>query len=172
MVQKVIAELKGNTGAWTAKLRNLQSAAVPGNDPRWRQLDLDACAERRKQRLQFVRETYPVIVYTKHDVLGGSHYSYTEMVSDAQYKDRIIRPGGEMLSLEITAEGNIIEKSLVKAPQNGTLRDPDVSFDGKKIVFSMRNDMQKDDYHLYDYDVATGKVRQLTFGLGFADVEP
>jgi len=172
MVQKVIDELEGDTEAWKTRLTNLQSAKIPGNDPRWRELYLDACKERRKQRLQFIRETYPAIVYTKHDILGGSHYSYTEMVSDAQYKDRIIRNGASMHSLEITPDGEIIDKLLVRAPENGTLRDPDVSFDGKKIIFSMRNDLENDDYKLYDYCVETGTVRQLTFGLGFADVEP
>jgi hypothetical protein len=172
MVQKVIAELKNDTEVWNTRLKNMQSAGFPGNDPRWREFYFAVCQERRKQRLQIVRETYPVIVYTKHDILGGSHYSYTEMPSDAQFKDRLIKSGGEIISLRISPFGEVSERVLVTAPKNGTLRDPDVSFDGKKIVFSMRNDMENDDYHLYDYNVATGKVRQLTFGLGFADVEP
>jgi hypothetical protein len=172
MVQKVLSELEDKAEIRSLKLKELQSANVPGNDPRWRELYYDVCSERRNQRLQFVRKIYPVIVYTKHDVLGGSHYSYTEMPSDAQFRDRHIRSGGEILSLQIRPGGNIIEKVLVTAPKNGTLRDPDVSFDGKKIAFSMRNDLHADDYHLYDYDVETGKVRQLTFGLGFADIEP
>ena len=172
MVQKVLAEIEGKTDIRSLILKKLQSANIPGNNPRWRTLYYDACNERRKQRLRFVQQIYPVIVYTKHDVLGGSHYSYTEMPSDAQYRDRLIQSGGSMHSLEITPDGVMIDKLLVKAPENGTLRDPDVSFDGKKIVFSMRNDMHNDDYHLYDYDVETGTVRQLTFGLGFADIEP
>jgi hypothetical protein len=36
----------------------------------------------------------------------------------------------------------------------------------------MRDSAYEDDFHLYEMDVATGEVRQLTFGLGFADVEP
>jgi len=172
MVQKVIAELGNNTETWNSRLQNLQSASIPGNDPQWRQLYFDACTERRKERLLFIRQTYPTIVYTKHDVHGASHYSYTEMPTDAQVRDRLIHRGGAMYSLEITPTGEISEKVLVAAPPNGTLRDPDVSFDGTRIVFSMRNDMDNDDYHLYDFDVDTGNIRQLTFGLGFADIEP
>jgi len=172
MVQKVLAELTGIEESWKIRLTNLQSANVPGNDPRWRELYYDVCNERRKQRLQFVQQTYPVIVYTKHDIFGGSHYSYTENVSDAQYQDRVPQTGGALHSLEITPDGEIIDKLLIKAPENGILRDPDVSFDGKKILFSMRNSMAQDDYKLYDYCVETGAVRQLTFGLGFADIEP
>ena len=172
MIEKVIAELEGDAETWNTRLQNLTSEGYTGNDPRWRRLYVDACQERRNQRLKIVRDAYPLLVYAKHDVLGGSHYAYTEMPTDAQYKDRIIRPGGEILSLEISPNGEITEKVLVQSPPNGTLRDPDVSFDGKKIVFSMRTDLEKDDYHLYDYSVETGVVRQLTFGLGFADVEP
>ena len=172
MIQKAIAEVENKKEAWNTKLQELQSANIAGDDPRWKQLYVEICTERRKQRLQIVSQVYPVIVYSKHDIHGGSHYSYTEFPSDAQFRDRIIGSGGEILSLQVTPEGKIIEKTLVTAPENGTLRDPDVSFDGKKIVFSMRSDMNNDDYHLYDYDLATGTVRQLTFGLGFADIEP
>ena len=172
MVQKVLAELGETAETGKIRLTNLQSANVPGNDPRWRELYYDMCNERRKQRLQFVQQTYPGIVYVKHDILGGSHYSYTENVSDAQYPDRVIQSGGSLHSLEITPNGEIIDKLLIKASENGVIRDPDVSFDGKRIVFSMRNSMNDDDYKLYDYCVETGTIRQLTFGLGFADIEP
>jgi hypothetical protein len=172
MIQKVIAEIERKTDDWNARLGNLQSAGIPGNDPRWRQLYLDVCTERRTQRLKIVSQVYPTIVYAKHDILGGSHYSYTEMPTDAQYKDRIMLPGGSLHSLHIDPDGTMTDKVLFTAPPNGTLRDPDVSYDGTKIVFSMRKDMEQDDYHLYDYCVSTGTVRQLTFGLGFADVEP
>ncbi|MDR0871439.1 MAG: hypothetical protein LBN39_11670 [Planctomycetaceae bacterium] len=174
LLQKVLTELKdgGTNSGITARLNELQTQNVHGSDPRWRQLYWDACAERRKIRLQFVRKHYPVIVYTKHDILGGSHYSYTESPTDAQFRDRLIAPGASLISLSIGEDGTLSEKVLVKAPERGTLRDPDVSFDGKTIAFSMRNDVNTDDYHLYDYDTETGKVRQLTFGNGFADIEP
>ena len=172
MVQKVIDELEGNTEALKAFLKDFQTANLPGNDPRWKTLYLNAASDRRKQRLQFIRQTYPAVVYTKHDILGGSHYSYTENVTDAQFQDRVMKSGASLHSLEITPEGEIIDKLLVKAPENGILRDPDVAFDGKKIVFSMRKSMDNDDYKIYDYCVETGTVRQLTFGLGFADIEP
>ncbi|MDR0521293.1 MAG: hypothetical protein LBH00_05515 [Planctomycetaceae bacterium] len=172
MLRKVLDELGSHAGTFTAKLKELQEQNVPANDPQWKKLYFDACTERRKQRLQIVRQTCPVIVYAKHDILGGSHYSYTESPSDAQYRDRKILPGGQIVSLTVNEDGTLTEKVLAEAPKNGTLRDPDVSFDGKTVVFSMRNDIDKDDYHLYDYHIETGNVRQLTFGSGFADIEP
>jgi len=54
---------------------------------------------------------------------------------------------------------------------NGLICDPEVSFDGKKILFAWKKDDRKDDFHLYEMDYKTGKVRQITRGLGFADYE-
>ncbi|GHT10277.1 hypothetical protein FACS1894170_02100 [Planctomycetales bacterium] len=171
-VQKVLTELGDNAAALQERLQTLQRNNVPQDDVHWQQLYFDACQERRKQRLEIVRQKYPVIVYAKHQVLGGSHYSYTEAPSDAQQPEQRDMLGGQLRQLTIKDDGTVDDTLLYQAPEGGTLRDPDVSFDGKKIVFSMRTSYDKDDYHLYDYDVATGKVRQLTFGLGFADVEP
>ncbi|MDR2439429.1 MAG: hypothetical protein LBE12_08695 [Planctomycetaceae bacterium] len=172
MIEKVLTELEDNTPSFREELKKLQDAKISGNHPVWKELYLKACTERRRKRLQIVREQYPVIVYAKHQVLGGSHYAYTEAPSDAQFPERRDMLGGKILSLQIQPDGTVIEHLLADAPQGGTLRDPAVSFDGRKIVFSMRNNYETDDYHLYDYDVETKKIRQLTFGLGFADVEP
>ena len=54
---------------------------------------------------------------------------------------------------------------------DGVLRDPDVSYDGRRVLFAWKKSLDEDDYHLYEFDVATGRVRQLTSGLGFADYE-
>ncbi|NQU22963.1 MAG: hypothetical protein HQ567_16930, partial [Candidatus Nealsonbacteria bacterium] len=45
------------------------------------------------------------------------------------------------------------------------------SYDGKRILFSWKKSATEDDYHLYEMDARTRKVRQLTSGLGFADYE-
>ncbi|MDR3181992.1 MAG: hypothetical protein LBT89_03580 [Planctomycetaceae bacterium] len=171
-VPKVLAELGEKAKPFQERLTALEKENVPQDDDRRQQLYFDACTERRKQRLQFVRQTYPAIVYAKHQVLGGSHYSYTEAPSDAQRPEQRDMLGGKLLSLSIKEDGTVSEKILVDAPQGGTLRDPSVSFDGKKIVFSMRKSYTEDDYHLYDYNIADGAIRQLTFGTGFADIEP
>ena len=122
------------------------------------------------QPLHHLKEKFPKIVFTKHFDLGGSHYAYTEAVSDG-VAERNYRPGSALCLLELGGDGDYHERTLLADP-TGVIRDPDVSFDGKKIVFAWKKSDREDDYHLYDYDVATGAVRQLTFGLGYADYEP
>ena len=46
-----------------------------------------------------------------------------------------------------------------------------VNRDGGQILFAWKKSDRKDDYHLYQWDVAAGSCRQLTFGLGLADYE-
>ena len=53
----------------------------------------------------------------------------------------------------------------------GMIRDPDVSYDGKRVLFSWRKSEFDDDYHLYEMSLEDGEVRQLTSGERVADYE-
>ena len=55
--------------------------------------------------------------------------------------------------------------------KEGAIRDPDISWDGKRILFSWKKSPDQDDYHLYEMDLATKQIRQLTHELGVADYE-
>ena len=114
------------------------------------------------------------VVFTKHHNQAGSHYAYTEKLSDHMFVDRWrdagFVPGGGLYLLEIGDDLKIKTTALLE-DAGGVIRDPDVSWDGKRILFAWKKSHRKDDYHLYEMDVASRKIRQLTFGLGFADYE-
>ncbi|MBR0226355.1 MAG: hypothetical protein IJL92_09880 [Thermoguttaceae bacterium] len=158
---------------FAARLAALVDAKTHANDPKWRALYYDACQVRRKLRLADAIELAPRFVYTKHYVLGASHYAYTEDVSDEAYKDFSAnrQPGGQLCLATFAEDGSIRHEVLLETP-DGTIRDPEVSWDGREIVFSMRRSFTEDDFHLYVYNLETRETRQLTFGLGVADVEP
>jgi hypothetical protein len=59
---------------------------------------------------------------------------------------------------------------LVDAPE-GVARDPDVRFDGERILFSMRRN-KADDYHVYEMNPDGSDLRQLTFGKELTDIDP
>lgn len=61
-------------------------------------------------------------------------------------------------------------RTLIDVPE-GIVRDPDVRYDGRRIIFSMRRN-KADDYHLYEIDPDGRGLRQLTFGSELSDVEP
>jgi hypothetical protein len=117
------------------------------------------------------------IVFTKHFDMGGSHYAYTDAVSNedtinpsGRVKEFNFKGGSSLCLLEIAKDYTIKETTLLD-DRDGVFRDPDVSFDGKRILFSWKKSARGDDYHLYEMDAATRKVRQLTSGLGLADYE-
>ena len=61
-------------------------------------------------------------------------------------------------------------RTLLAMPE-GIVRDPDISFDGRKILFAMRRD-RKDDYHVYEINADGTDLKQLTYGSGTSDIDP
>ena len=132
------------------------------------------CSARRTARLKPVVSGMPRIVYARHFVMGGSHYAYTEAVSDAQ-AERNFGAGGQLCLAEATPDG-LWNETVLLDTKEGIIRDVDVDYDGKKIMFSWKKSDREDDYHLYECTLdATGKkigeMRQLTEGIGVADYE-
>jgi hypothetical protein len=148
--------------------------AAPGSDPRWEKLYSAACEKRRVQRLAALAKRARQIVFTKRYFLSGVvHYAWTEHLTDEQYRERnpVYRMGASLNLLTVGEGGEVKVETLLDCPA-GIIRDPNVSYDGKRILFAMRQNDTKDDYHLYVMELATRSVRQLTFGLGVSDIEP
>ena len=140
-------------------------------DPRWMDLYLLACHERRQQRLGSHVHKFPRIIFTRHHDIGGQHYAYTEDVSDSPYNDNNPFPhSGQLCLLEM--DGLYGRERILLDEPDGLIRDPDVSYDGRRVLFARRSSMTDDDYHLYEMDMTDEAVRQLTFGDGVADIEP
>lgn len=125
-------------------------------------------------------EEYTTFVFMRNKQLGGSHYAYTEALSDEMINTKApdgveynFNPGSEMVLLELSKNGSTItrKETVLLESTTGVLRDPDVSEDGTRVLFSWKKD-SADDYHLYEYDLKTEKTTQITFGSGIADIEP
>ncbi|MHC4505237.1 MAG: HzsA-related protein, partial [Planctomycetota bacterium] len=136
-----------------------------------------ASTEERARLLGPYRDRIKRIVFTKHFDMGGSHYAYTDAVSNedtlnptGRVKEFNYRGGSSLCLLEIGEDYTCRETVLLRE-KDGVFRDPDVSYDGKRILFSLKKSARGDDYHLYDMNVETRKVRQLTSDRGIADYE-
>ncbi len=167
-VLAMAGELAGAAAAWRGELARLDQAGVPAGDPRWEALYLRACVDRRATRLRNLLQKAPRIIFTKHFDLGGSHYAYTEGQSDAQ-AERHFQPGSSLCLLVL--DGVFGSTRTLLCDRGGVIRDPDVSHDARRVLFAWKKSLNEDDYHLYEMKLADGSVRQLTFGLGFADYE-
>jgi len=147
---------------------DLQKTSSTTEAKAWFDLYEKVCEARRLERLKPLQARWPRLVFTRHFNLGGSHYAYTEAQSDAQDERNFV--AGSALCLFDTAGARGKVEVLLESPQ-GVIRDPDVSFDGKRILFSWKKSDREDDYHLYEMDVESRQIRQITEGLGFADYE-
>jgi len=126
--------------------------------------------KQREELLAPYLDRIDTLIFAKHQVFGGrAHYAYTEGLTDHPQSGVGNRGGGLYL---LTIDENMVcsVEPLHETPQ-GILRDPDVSFDAKRILFSKR-DTKHEDYHLFELTVADRSVRQITFGEAHADIEP
>ena len=135
----------------------------------WADCYLQACRARRAYRLKpLVKQEWPGIVFACHFNMGASHYAYTEGLSDAQ-NERHFYPGAALKLLRFEHDGRMTETLLEDAA--GVIRDVDVSWDGRKILFSWKKSDREDDYSLYEMDAVTRAITPITGDLGHADYE-
>ncbi len=184
MVQQVLGRVPdGNPEVkklWQ-RLDELTDKEVAARDPRWRALYLDACAARRKARLQALREKAPRFIYAKHLVFGcmqglaGRYDLPDEQIRDYTYG---FKKGGQLCMGTLQEDGSIRHEVLLEKP-DGVICYPNLSWDGRTLVFSMRDNFETDSYYLYTMDLATRRVQQITFPilkdgkpLPVADCEP
>ncbi len=77
--------------------------------------------------------------------------------------------GGELAVLKgLSPDGK--RRKLAPGPEPAAFLRPDVSYDGKKVLFCMKPQADKG-YHLYEIGVDGRGLRQITSG-GYSDIEP
>ncbi len=145
-----------------------QDGPIPAGltEKAWRAKMLARRAERLKPVLKMAKRW----VYCRHYVMGGSHYAYTEAVSDAANERTYLRIGSSLCLAEYQPDGLWKETVLLESKE-GCFRDVDVSPDGTRILYSFKASDRGDDFHLYEMNLNTRAVRQLTSGAGVADYE-
>ncbi len=169
LLERALGELGGQAEALRAEWRKLEDSPAPSPDPRRLELYARICEQRRAERLRLLAERWPRIVFTKHPTLRPSFLGYTEGQSDAQ-NERHFRPGSALCVVEM--DGPRAKTRTLFEDPDGAIRDPAVSWDASRVLFAWKKSLDDDDYHLYELELASGLIRQVTFGLGFADYEP
>lgn len=109
------------------------------------------------------------LLYVVRSQYRGDHHNTETMFQTGECNTGSYQPGGPLKSLDL-AHNN--ETRVVADPgPEGRLRDPDVHFDGKRIVFSMRKNI-RDNYHLYEITADGSGLKQLTSAEGIFDIDP
>lgn len=136
----------------------------------------------KTEAVEALLETANHFVVIKQKQMGGTHYAYTEALYEHQYGeiDRHAEvnysAGSRLVILSVLDNGDgtvsTYEKT-VETASAGVFRDPSVSPDGTKLLYSFKK-TANDDYHIYERsltDLEADPV-QLTFGTGRSDTEP
>lgn len=137
------------------RLAALRKAGVQPGDPEMEKLGNEALAAH--PQLNGLR-----LVFVKRTNFGrpGEFFGYTSYLK---------RPPAELCVMEFT-RGVPVVRTLLRTEQ-GCLRDPDVSFDGRRVVFAYARD-QSDEYHIYEIHADGSGLRQLTFRPPYSGPEP
>jgi len=168
-IGRVLEELGAAGAEFRVKYEQLASNGVPNNDAAWLTLYAEAAQERRRHRLATVLSRAPRIVFAKYRTIRPSFFAYTEGQSDAQH-ERHFLPGSVLCLLEM--DGIYGKTRILLEDRTGAIRDPAVSYDARTLLFARKKALNEDDYHIYAMEMETGKIRQITSGLGVADYEP
>jgi hypothetical protein len=88
------------------------------------------------------------ILFVARPQYTNEHGTEATMYQTGEINTHCFRGGGAMKLLHLP-DGEV--RTLLEAPQ-GIIRDPEVHFDGRRVLFSMRRDVE-DDYHLYEIDL-------------------
>jgi len=110
---------------------------------------------------------YPIVFVTRQQYAPDHHNSATLFHTNEVNTD-MYRPGGSIKIIDLKNGGKIT--TLLETTE-GVIRDPEISYDGRKILFSMRTSIEED-YHIYEMDIDGRNLKQLTAATGVSDIDP
>ena len=109
----------------------------------------------------------PILFVVRHQHREDHHNTAT-MFQTGEINTNSFQGGGAIKTIDFAKDGEV--KVLVESSE-GVARDPEIRFDGKKIIFSMRKNIN-DDYHIHEVNVDGTGLKQITFAEAVADIDP
>ena len=97
------------------------------------------------------------------------HHATATLFQNGEINEGSFTGGSALRLVTFGANGREV-RTLLESPA-GVIRDPDLSFSGRRIVFSMRRE-KADDYHIFEIGIDGDGLRQLTFLEGVSDFDP
>jgi hypothetical protein len=145
-------------------------SSIEATDARWRQLYVKACHYRRITRMKPYTDQVRTIVFTRHYTMGGLFQGFQEGIGANRCENYA---GGAALCC-LTLKNYYSSDTTLLEERSGVIKDPDVSYDGKRILFAWTKDNKG--FHLYEMATESpGTVIQLTSnpsGLQVSDFDP
>lgn len=162
LIENVLAECGKESDALGRQLTQLITAGAGPDDRRFLDLYVKACLMRQAKRLEPLLQKTRQVIFARHQNMGNMNFGYTEYTQwDGNKYGGLCRLD---LDNEATADGNFaVVTTLIKTDAGGTIRDPELSYDAKRLLFAWRKDNQDSrHYNIYEMELATGKTRLIT----------
>lgn len=153
---------------FAARLNRLRQQCEKATSQQVKTINADFRALRREALLANpLLRRHPILFVVRHQY-KPDHHSTATMFQNGEINTGSFQGGGAMKTIDLASSGEV--KTLLDLPK-GVARDPEIGFDGKKILFSMRRD-KGDDYHIYEINADGSGLKQLTFGSELSDIDP
>lgn len=108
-----------------------------------------------------------LIIFVVRNQYAKDHHNTATLFQYGEINELSFEPGA---ALRVLNMANGKERDIFST-LSGVIRDPEVSWDGKRILFSYRKD-KADDYHIYEINADGTNLKQLTFAKGVSDIDP
>src|SRR5664279_5546501 len=109
------------------------------------------------------------LIYVVRSQYRPDHHNTETMFQTGECNTSSYEPGGPLKTLDLGRNGET--RVVVDPGPEGRLRDPDIYFDGQRIVFAMRKNI-RDNYHLYEVNADGTGLKALTSAEGVFDIDP
>ena len=167
--KNLFAELK----KWEAEWKGLKEGVLANDKNALSRAEDFKAFARRALLANPLLKKYPSWVFVKRDYgtraagLPANWQGNTSLTNgykmnkDGKY-ERVVRPHSykdELWGFDIASPDSTL-KCVFKPEKNTAVSDLDISYDGKKVLFSSLDD--KSQWNIDELDVATGKVRELS----------
>ena len=107
------------------------------------------------------------ILYIERKQYPGDHHNTETLFMAGEFNENSFSGGSAMRIFDVDTRFSYTLLECV----DGVIRDPEISYDGSKVIFSMRKNL-KDSYHIYEMNLdGTGMV-QLTKAENVSDIDP
>lgn len=107
------------------------------------------------------------LIYTTRNQYAPDHHNTATLFQKGEINDFKFDPGSALHAVNLRSG----TKRILIESDSGIVRDPELSYDGTRIIFSYRQ-TEADDYHIYEMPAKGGALTQLTFATAISDIDP
>lgn len=150
----------------------IENASYGDNNKDWAKAYEEYAWLRRQMRLDNIRKHGNEIIFAKHHVFGSVSNIYLITETEGSNLPSYLCT----LDLSTDKKGSFAKETILYDPGEGMVRDPELSFDAKKMLFAMRPTKKHFDsthsretkgipemnYQIYEMDLASKNIRALT----------